>query len=472
MGIFKNLKNLSTLKDEIKEAEITLLNLKKENYSLNSEVKSNSELLSNQTKMLEQFKKEFEKENESDRLKILSDTKSECDGIKEKSSDELSEIIDRIKKSQIEKYKLEVQIKALEKQVVDLNEKIEMESFGFYKPKYNFASSLAYKAQLTSLINEQKNMVKSKKAVWYSDNWTVNGSVAEGRKMTNNNIKQILRSFNNECEAAINKVKYNNLKIIEKRILKAYEQLNKLNESNGVSISPKYLDLKTQEMFLAYEYENKKQSEKEELREQREKDREEKALQREIDSQKKIIDKDIKHYENIINELKVKILNLVDQSKINDLNNQINELLAKVSEKQSEKEELDYRNAYASAGYVYIISNIGAFGKDVVKIGVTRRLEPLDRINELSSASVPFKYDVHALVFSYEAYKLEKELHDYFDKNRVNKVNGRKEFFKVTIEEIEEKLKDYKELTIDFTSQPEAEEYRQTLSLLNEKQGI
>lgn len=157
--------------------------------------------------------------------------------------------------------------------------------------------------------------------------------------------------------------------------------------------------------------------------------------------------------------------NLENQSEINDVNDQINELVAKVSEKQSEKEELDYRNAHASAGYVYIISNIGAFGKDVVKIGVTRRLEPLDRINELSSASVPFKYDVHALVFSYDAYKLEKELHDYFGKYRVNKVNNRKEFFKVSITEIEEKLKDYKELTIDFTSQPEADEYRQTMSL-------
>ncbi|MCJ1988694.1 DUF4041 domain-containing protein [Lactococcus piscium] len=415
--------------------------------------------------MLAKFKDNFEKENETVRLKMISDTKKECNEIKEKSSQELQETVNRIKTIQVEKYKLEVQILSLEKQVVDLKDQIEMESFGFYKPKYDFASSLAYKAQLTSLINEQKNMVKNKTAVSYSDNWTVNGSIAEGRKMTNNNIKQILRSFNNECEAAINKVKYNNLKIIEKRILKAYEQLNKLNESNGVSISPKYLDLKTQEMFLAYEYENKKQNEKEELREQREKEREEKALQREIDSQKKIIDKDIKHYKNIINELKEKILNLENQSEINDVNDQINELVAKVSEKQSEKEELDYRNAHASAGYVYIISNIGAFGKDVVKIGVTRRLEPLDRINELSSASVPFKYDVHALVFSYDAYKLEKELHDYFGKYRVNKVNNRKEFFKVSITEIEEKLKDYKELTIDFTSQPEADEYRQTMSL-------
>ncbi|WP_244034151.1 DUF4041 domain-containing protein [Lactococcus carnosus] len=465
MGIFKNIRNLSTLNEDITIAETILLNLKKENYSLDSEVKINSELLNNQTNMLAKFKDNFEKENETVRLKMISDTKKECNEIKEKSSQELQETVNRIKTIQVEKYKLEVQILSLEKQVVDLKDQIEMESFGFYKPKYDFASSLAYKAQLTSLINEQKNMVKNKTAVSYSDNWTVNGSIAEGRKMTNNNIKQILRSFNNECEAAINKVKYNNLKIIEKRILKAYEQLNKLNESNGVSISPKYLDLKTQEMFLAYEYENKKQNEKEELREQREKEREEKALQREIDSQKKIIDKDIKHYKNIINELKEKILNLENQSEINDVNDQINELVAKVSEKQSEKEELDYRNAHASAGYVYIISNIGAFGKDVVKIGVTRRLEPLDRINELSSASVPFKYDVHALVFSYDAYKLEKELHDYFGKYRVNKVNNRKEFFKVSITEIEEKLKDYKELTIDFTSQPEADEYRQTMSL-------
>src|SRR5699024_8109211 len=128
----------------------------------------------------------------------------------------------------------------------------------------------------------------------------------------------------------------------------------------------------------------------------------------------------------------------------------------------------DYRNAHALAGYVYIISNIGAFGSDVFKIGVTRRLDPLERIGELSSASVPFKFDVHALIFSYQAYQLENELHAYFDDYRINKVNNRKEFFKVPINLIEQKLAEYKDLTIDFTKDPVAEEFRESLNLKKE----
>ena len=102
------------------------------------------------------------------------------------------------------------------------------------------------------------------------------------------------------------------------------------------------------------------------------------------------------------------------------------------------------------------------------KIGVTRRLDPLERIGELSSASVPFKFDVHALIFSYDAYKLESELHNYFDKYRVNKVNNRKEFFKVPIEKIESKLEEYKDLTIDFSKDADAEEYRQSINSIEE----
>lgn len=124
---------------------------------------------------------------------------------------------------------------------------------------------------------------------------------------------------------------------------------------------------------------------------------------------------------------------------------------------------MDYRESNARAGYVYIISNIGSFGNDVVKIGVTRRLEPLERINELSSASVPFKFDVHALIFSYDAYTLESQLHQHFSAHRINKVNNRKEFFKVSIEDIEEVLVSHKNLTIDFEKMAEAQEYRESL---------
>ncbi|WEG72433.1 DUF4041 domain-containing protein [Vagococcus intermedius] len=357
------------------------------------------------------------------------------------------------------------EIDNLKTKFVVLEDDLFMESFGLYTPKYNFASALGYKEKLTDVRSLQKQMIKDKSAVNYSENWTVDGSKVKGRKMTNDNIKQILRSFNNECEASINKVKYNNIQSIENRINKSFEQLNKLNKSNLISLTVQFLNLKLEELYLAYEYERKKQDEKEELREQREREREEKALQKEIQSKKKLIDKDIKHYQNLITDLQLKLKSAVGEEEKKSIEAQIIDLGVKVKEREDEKEELDYRTAHASAGYVYIISNIGAFGKEVVKIGVTRRIDPLERISELSSASVPFKFDVHALIFSYDAYKLESELHHYFDSYRINKVNSRKEFFKVSIGKIEEKLADYGELTIDFRADVDAEEYRESLAV-------
>ncbi|MFW7359607.1 DUF4041 domain-containing protein [Vagococcus fluvialis] len=356
-------------------------------------------------------------------------------------------------------------IHTLQSKLIIIEDDLLMESYGLYVPKYDFATSLGYKEKITSIRSTQKQMIKDKSAVNYFDNWAVDGSKAKGRKMTNDNIKQILRSFNNECEASINKVKYNNIQSIEKRIKTSFEQLNKLNKSIKLSITNEFLNLKLNELYLAYEYERKKQDEKEALKEQREREREEKALQKEIQSKKKVIDKDIKHYQNLIDELKKKISESSSDEERDSIEQQIIDLGVKVKEREEEKEELDYRTAHASAGYVYIISNIGAFGDDVVKIGVTRRIDPLERISELSSASVPFKFDVHALIFSYDAYKLETELHQYFNSYRINKVNNRKEFFKVPISKIEEKLAEYGELTIDFRANVDAEEYRESLVL-------
>lgn len=350
----------------------------------------------------------------------------------------------------------------LKSNILSVHDDLNMESHGLYVPRYDFATSLVFKDELTNIRNKQKTMIKNKNATNHFSGWTVNGSASEGQKMTNNAIKQILRSFNNECEASINKVKYNNIERIENRIKKSYEQLNKINEVNKVSISNPYLKLKLEELYLAFEYENKKQEEKELLREEREREKEEKALQKEIEKKQSSINKDLEHYNNMLQELEQKRDVDITESELNSLNEEIQTILNKIKEKEDEKNDLDYRNKHASAGYVYIISNIGAFGEDVLKIGVTRRLEPLDRISELSSASVPFKFDIHALIFSYDAYSLENELHQYFDKYRINKVNYRKEFFKVPIKEVETKLKEYGHLTIDFISTPDADEFRQS----------
>lgn len=131
--------------------------------------------------------------------------------------------------------------------------------------------------------------------------------------------------------------------------------------------------------------------------------------------------------------------------------------------------DVENRQTNTRAGYVYIISNIGSFGENVYKIGVTRRLEPMDRIKELSSASVPFEFDVHAFIFSDDAPKLENILHNYFNKNRINKVNLRKEFFKVSLDEIKKVVSENFDKTVIYEDFPQAEEYFETLEIIKKE---
>ncbi|WP_257963202.1 DUF4041 domain-containing protein [Facklamia hominis] len=343
------------------------------------------------------------------------------------------------------------------------------EEYGLYEPRYNFATSLAYKERLKDERSTQKDMIKNYTAVNYSKGWRVDGSLRKGKKMTKGNIKVILRCFNSESEAAINKLTYRNFETTKNRIFNSYTQLNKAFETNKVSISKKYLNSKINELHLAYEYEMKIQEEKEILREERERKREEAALQKEIEQKRKQIQKEIEHNKNMLHQLRTRLQESNDSDN-SSLLKEISRLENNISDYENEEKDLDYRIENAGAGYVYIISNIGSFGEDVVKIGVTRRLEPMDRISELSSASVPFKFDVHALIFSYQAFDLETKLHHRFSKQRINLVNNRKEFFKVPIGEIEKALNEFKDLTIEFHTEPEAEEYRQSMAIRNKQE--
>lgn len=296
---------------------------------------------------------------------------------------------------------------------------------------------------------------------------TLNNSIAKGKAMQKKNIKIMLRAFNGECEAAINKVTKSNIETIEKRILKSYEQLNKLMEPNSVRLSEEYLDSKINEAHIALEYELKKEEEREKIREDKEREREDKAFQRELANERKKYEKDEKHFVQAEKEVQEKIKNSANESEIISLKKQLKDLQNKLSEIHEKKEKLSNRAENPTAGYVYIISNIGSFGENIFKIGVTRRLNPLERINELGSASVPFKFDVHALIFSDNAYKLESELHNKFNDKRVNQINHRKEYFNITIDDIKNALKEYQNLTFDFHEIPDAEEFRESQRILN-----
>lgn len=383
---------------------------------------------------------------------------------------DLAKLEQQIKKGK-EVISLDTELAQKRNELAQLNEEIavangnlNLQEFGFFERQYSFSDSTKYKDKLDSLRMQQKSMVKNGTAGRIITPMLLDNSKSKGKAMQNQLIKAALRGFNGEADALLVKVSVVNVDNKIKALRKVFEQLNKMYARNLIEITYPYLDLKIEELRLAAEYEFQKQEEKELLREQREKEREDKKLQAEIKAKRKQLEKDRDHFKNMVAKV-TELLKEAKNDEVDELKRQLAEYQDKLSELDEIEEDIDYREGHATAGYVYVISNIGSFGEDVYKIGVTRRLEPLERIRELSSASVPFQFDVHALIFSEEAFALETELHNQLANYKVNKVNGRKEYFKVSFEEIRNILATHKELTVELNEDAEAFEYRQTKAI-------
>ena len=383
---------------------------------------------------------------------------------------DLAKLEQQIKKGK-EVISLDTELAQKRNELAQLNEEIavangnlNLQEFGFFERQYSFSDSIKYKDKLDSLRMQQKSMVKNGNAGRIITPMLLDNSKSKGKAMQNQLIKAALRGFNGEADALLVKVSVVNVDNKIKALRKVFEQLNKMYSRNLIEITYPYLDLKIEELRLAAEYELQKQEEKELLREQREKEREDKKLQAEIKAKRKQLEKDRDHFKNMVAKV-TELLKEAKNDEVDELRRQLAEYQDKLSELDEIEEDIDYREGHAMAGYVYVISNIGSFGEDVYKIGVTRRLEPLERIRELSSASVPFQFDVHALIFSEEAFALETELHNQLANYKVNKVNGRKEYFKVSFEEIRNILATHKELTVELNEDAEAFEYRQTKAI-------
>ena len=349
-------------------------------------------------------------------------------------------------------------------ELIVMDEELLMQEFGLYKPLYNFVDSEGYKDRLATVREQQKTMIKNKVAITGANDWTVNGKKSEGQKMINQTTKVLLRAFNNESESAIDRVKFNNFDTSKKRIEKSYEQINKCGITMKIRISPQYLELKKQELHLAYEFAQKKEEEKEALRQQRAELREQEKLEKELKKEREKLEKERTHFLNALASYEEQ-LKIAKEEFRAEIIIKINEIKEKLGELTKIEESLDYREQNNSAGYVYVISNLGAFGEDVYKIGVTRRLEPMDRVKELGDASVPFEFDVHAMIFTDDAFGLEKTLHNTFDDRRLNKVNTRREFFKLKIDEIEKIVRENHNKTVEFKKIAEAEQYRISLKM-------
>lgn len=212
---------------------------------------------------------------------------------------------------------------------------------------------------------------------------------------------------------------------------------------------------------IEYNYYVKKEQAKQEQLAIKEQMRQEAEERKALEAEKKKVEKEEAKYNIQIETLKAQLATAADDE-MAKLNARILELQSQLATVVVKKEEITSL-ANGKAGNVYIISNLGSFGEDIFKIGMTRRLNPQDRVNELGDASVPFKFDVHSFIFSDDAVGLENKLHNILNDKRVNKVNLRKEFFHVTINELEQLVMEI-EPTAEFNRTMLAEEFRQSQS--------
>ena len=353
--------------------------------------------------------------------------------------------------------KLNREYEEKKKNLVIMDEEIQVQEFGLYKPVFDFASSLDYKERLSEVRAQQKKLIKDKAAVTGVTEWTVNGNKAKGKKMVSDTQKLLLRAFNIECDEIVGKVKYTNFDSSLDHIHKAAEAVSKLGTVMNISITPAYVAAKVKELRLAFEYRQKKQEEKEAAAIARAEMREAAKLQKEIEEQRKRLEKEQTHYQTAYEKLCAQLKLDPNNADLLDKKRELEEHLDNI---EKSLKDVDYREANQRAGYVYVISNIGSFGEDVYKIGMTRRLDPQERVDELGDASVPFRFDVHAMIFSDDAPALEAALHKAFENRKVNMVNQRREFFHVTLDEIKDVVRKNYDKTVEFIDVPDAEQFR------------
>jgi hypothetical protein len=387
-------------------------------------------------------KKQLETENEELRQALASLGVAERDQL----HDEINALHEQLGQ-------LRSEVAAVHTQLVEDSEAAMLQEVGVYRYTHPLADAVAYKAALDTLQAQIKDAIRTKQAVVGATNWTVNNSAAEGRKMVTDFCKLMLRAYNNEADNAVRSLKPYKLAAAKDRLFKTRDTIERLGRTMNITVTNTYHGMRLRELELTADYVNRLAVEKEAEREEKARLREEAAAQREIEREQAKLDKERSHYETALAALREK----GDEQAIAEAE-------AKLAEIEAAKQGLADRAANTRAGYVYVISNLGAFGPRMVKIGMTRRLEPMDRVRELGDASVPFRYDVHAMIFSHDAVGLETSLHQRFAAQRVNWVNTNREFFYVTPSDVRDALVDLQGDLLTYVEDAEALEWHQSES--------
>lgn len=344
----------------------------------------------------------------------------------------------------------------LQAAVVQTEEITLLQEAGIYHYSHPLDTAAGYKDLLARVRTDTKAMAKNGQAVHATSSWQINGSIAQGRVMVRDFSKLLLRAYNAEADNCVRTVKPHRLDATVDRLTKAADTIARLGKTMDIRIAPEYHHLRVYEIKLTADHLAKVEEEKERTRAERERLREEEAARRDFEREKARLAKERTHYASVLTKLQA---GGASQDKVD-------EVLARLGDIDQSMTAVISREANIRAGYVYVISNLGAFGERMVKIGLTRRLEPLDRVRELGDASVPFRFDVHALVFSDDAVTLETQLHQRLADRKVNRVNIAREFFYATPAEVRDLLADVAgQHLLEYSEIAEAAEWRASQKL-------
>jgi hypothetical protein len=305
--------------------------------------------------------------------------------------------------------------------IVETRDLALLQEAGVYEYQHPLADAVAYKAELAKIKDTIKALARTERAVVGATHWQVNGSATQGRTMVRDFSKLMLRAYNAEADNLVRTMRPYKLQSAIDRLDKSAQAIERLGKTMDIRVSGEYRRVRVEELRLTADHLAKTEEEKERVRAERELQREEEKARKEFEREKARLLKERSHVHSALARLEAK----------GDAAGAA-EMRAKLSDVDGALTDVEGRAANTRAGYVYVISNIGAFGERMVKIGMTRRLDPMDRVRELGDASVPFRFDVHALIFSDDAVGLENRLHQEFAEQRVNQVNLRREFFYAT----------------------------------------
>ncbi|MCF7911450.1 MAG: DUF4041 domain-containing protein [Candidatus Cloacimonetes bacterium] len=383
----------------------------------------------------------------------------------EESKQRLDELTKEIEILESSKTELSDNLISIKHDVSIFEPLLDLINVGFVdEPEYLFDTSERFKEEIKIIRENQKTLISEKKAIIIPDQIALTSNNTYAKKILNAQSQLMLKAFNVECDNLMEKVRTSNYAKILERIDKLAATIEQLSISLKCGFNKEYVELKFKECELQYQFKLKDAREKEEQAMIKEQMREEQKAIRDFERALAKAQKEEKMYKDALEEARkeFEISNDNDKEKLR-------EKIALLEKKLEEAEENEKRAKsmaeQTKRGHVYIISNIGSFGEDVYKIGLTRRLDPLERVNELGGASVPFSFDVHAMIYSEDAPALETKLHREFSRFRLNQVKLRKEFFRVNLLDIKEKAVEITGNELDFKITALAEDYYESLKL-------